>query len=78
MPLRFHDVSPLVEQDVISFDDCGQTVEHGVTSKVDLIQENPIAILDALDQSALDELENKSTTRLELLTPLSQVCYLAL
>jgi hypothetical protein len=73
MALCFNDVCPFVQQDMISLNDSSQPVEDGFLGQINLVKEDPLTILNALEQSTLDKLEDKTTTSLQLRCALLQV-----
>lgn len=73
MQLGLDDVSSLIQKDMMTFDDGGELVEDGVTGQVDLVKEDPVTTLQALDQGTFNELKNEASPRLQLLSSLLQV-----
>ena len=68
----------ITKQDVVAMEDSGQFIEDRVRGEVYLVKENPVALLDALDQRPFDELEDEAATRGQLLRTFLQVFRLAL
>jgi hypothetical protein len=75
--LSLNNVSPLVEHNVATKDNCCKTVQYTIRRKIDFIQEDPVTVLYAFDESSLDKLEDEPTTRLQLLCPFVQVSNLS-
>ena len=70
MSLCLHNVSSLIEKDVVTVDEGGQSIQDRLRGQVDLIQKDPLSLLYALDQCPLDELEDKAAAILKLLSTL--------
>ena len=62
MALGFYDIGPFIQENVIALNDGCQFIEDRVRSQVDFIEKDPIALLDALDEGALHELENEAAS----------------
>ena len=75
MSLGLHNVSSLVEQDVVTVDEGGQSIQHRLRGQVNLIQKDPLSLLYALDQSALYELEDEAAAILKLLSTLGDLSH---
>ena len=55
-------VGSLVEQNVVTLNDCCELVQDLVAGQVDLVKEHPVTVLETFDQSSLDELKDEATT----------------
>ena len=49
MSLRFNNVGSFIEEDVVAFYESSYSVEHTLTCQVDLVKQDPLSVLDALD-----------------------------
>jgi len=73
MSLCFHDVGSFVQQDVVALYDGRELVQDRLLGQIDFIEQDPVSVLNALDQSALYELEHEASSAVQLLRPLLQV-----
>ena len=62
MQLGLNDVCSLIQKNMVTFNDRGELVEDGVAGQVDLVKEDPITALQALDQSTFNELKNEASS----------------